>query len=586
MVHRRTRELAKSRRRLESALEGANMGMWEIDLLSGERYCDERLATLLEYSEEELATYPGGWKKLIHPDDLRNTARDFRGHISGESAVFESEHRVKTKSGGYKWFLSRGRVVEHDQSGKPVRVAGTLLDINPRKEAEQEQRESEERFRRVFESVPDMIVLKDADRRLSHVNPAMVTLMDRSTSELVGLRAEDLFESPYSEQIVELDRRVLDGETIEAELTRPLHGVPMTFLDIRTPLRNGTGEVTGICVVSRDITGRKRVLSSESQVEEYPSPAMQETLQMARRCAHSDAFVLLQGESGTGKDYLAKWIHDRSKRAGGAFFTINCAALPDQMLESELFGHERGAYTGAVSRKRGLVELSEGGTLLLNEIGELPLSLQSKLLTFLDSKRFHRVGGEKPIRVDARIMAASHRNLKEEVRKGHFMDALYYRLNVLTIRIPPLRERLQDLRVIIQQILGDITKEIPSPQIPQVSPRSFKRLASYHWPGNIRELRNVVERAVILAQGPEIDVLPPPDASEDPLPVGDDMGGPTVRLRPDETLDEAKNDLIRAMCTHALKRFGGNKKAAASSLGVSRDAFYRYLRKLDIQYWQ
>lgn len=575
------KELAEIRRRLESALEGANMGMWEVNLRSDKIFYDKGFLRLVGYSEDELDDAPAVWGKLVHPEDLERFSQKYGLHVSGESPQFDSEQRFKTGTGEWRWFLVKGKIVERDASDRPVRMSGTLLDVTNRNETERRLRESEERFRRVFESVPDMILLKDVERRLTHVNPAVENLLEKSASELVGLRAEDLFPAPYCDQIAEFDRRCLAGEPIEVEHTRPYDGVYMSFLDLRTPLRNESGAVIGICIVSRDITGRRSSRSGKTQVEEYQAPVMRETIEIARQCAQSDAFVLLQGESGTGKDYLAKWIHNHSPRSGGSFFSINCAALPDQMLESELFGHEKGAFTGAVSRKKGLVELAEGGTLLLNEIGELPLSLQAKLLTFLDTKRFQRVGGEKNITVNARLMAASHRDLKKEVKAGRFMEPLYYRVNVLNISIPPLRDRVEDIPIIVQQLMSDITKELPSPKTPRLTAASFKRLANYHWPGNIRELRNVVERALILAKGPEVDIKLPQDAISQPLPTSEEEG-PSLNIGPDETIAQAKSELIRTMCRYALKRYGGNKSAAAMALGVSRDALYRYLRELDV----
>jgi DNA-binding NtrC family response regulator len=250
--------------------------------------------------------------------------------------------------------------------------------------------------------------------------------------------------------------------------------------------------------------------------------------------------------------------------------------VPADIAESELFGHERGAFTGAIARKRGLVELSEGGTLLLNEIGELPLPLQSKLLAFLDTKEFLRVGGEKPVRVNARLIAATHRDLKTEVAEGRFLQPLYYRLSVLTVEVPPLRERIEDMPVLVQHLVAELTAGLASPDIPEIDPQSLRHLARYDWPGNIRELRNVIERSLILSQGKRLLLRPPSESVRVPASY------PCVYLRPDETLAEAKEDLMRTMCEDALRRAAGNKKEAARSLGISRDTFYRYLRQHEI----
>jgi DNA-binding NtrC family response regulator len=212
------------------------------------------------------------------------------------------------------------------------------------------------------------------------------------------------------------------------------------------------------------------------------------------------------GESGSGKDHLARYIHDHSKRAGGLYFSINCAAVAPELAESELFGHERGAFTGARSRKRGLLELAEGGTLLLNEIGELSLHQQAKLLTFLETKKFTRVGGEREVDVNARLMAATNRDLEDAVKDGSFRKDLFYRLNVLPITVPPLRERRSDIPMLVQEFVHDLCEEMQLTEQPIITPSTMKAFQAYQWPGNVRELRNVLERALILSGGARVDI--------------------------------------------------------------------------------
>ena len=230
----------------------------------------------------------------------------------------------------------------------------------------------------------------------------------------------------------------MDGQTIEEERVRPINGVPLTFHDIRVPLRDSSGEIVGIFGISRNITDRRTVeLPRANKAGEYPSKAMKSIMTRVSFAAETESTLLLLGESGSGKDYLARYIHDHSKRVDGPYWSINCAAVSGTLADSELFGHKRGAFTGAQSRKRGLLELAEGGTLLLNKIGELSLPLQAKLLTFLDTKQFTRVGGEKNITVNARLIAATNRDLEKEVEDGRFRNDLFYRLNVLSVTVPP-----------------------------------------------------------------------------------------------------------------------------------------------------
>ena len=222
---------------------------------------------------------------------------------------------------------------------------------------------------------------------------------------------------------------------------------------MRSPLRDSSGTVFGICGIARDVSDRRVREGTTSIVSagDYRSSAIRETVEWVNLAAQNDSTVLFLGESGTGKDHWARHVHDSSRRAGGPFLTINCAAFSPELVESELFGHEAGAFTGALGRKRGLLELAEGGTLLLNEIGEMPAAMQSKLLTFLDRQSVRRVGGEKSISVDTRILAATNRDLAQEVQQGRFRADLFYRLDVLTITIRPLRERMEDLPSLVQR---------------------------------------------------------------------------------------------------------------------------------------
>jgi transcriptional regulator with PAS, ATPase and Fis domain len=231
------------------------------------------------------------------------------------------------------------------------------------------------------------------------------------------------------------------------------------------------------------------------------SSAMQHALGIARCAAASDSIVLLLGESGSGKDHLARYIHDRSKRSGGPFLTINCAAIAEQLAESELFGHTAGAFTGAVQSKRGLIERASMGTLFLNEIGEMPANLQSKLLTFLDSRSFFRVGSTAPTTSDARITVATNRDLDEEVERGSFRADFFHRLSVITIRVPALRERLEDIPILAHKFLLELTSTAAGGEPPEIFPETFRVLASYSWPANVRELRNVLERCLVLSDG-------------------------------------------------------------------------------------
>jgi PAS domain S-box-containing protein len=508
--------------------------------------------------------------QFVHPDSLENVAQ--RIDLAESSGVASDFTEVK-------FLLADGCEGYLESIAVPIKYKGQSAvlslgrDITQRKEAEEALRTSEERFRTIFEIAPDCIFLKNGDLRYTHVNPAVEILFGCQASEIVGKRAEDFFGEEAAGHTREGDLRVLNGETIEDEHTRPVRGMYLTFHDIRTPLRNSAGAVIGICKFSRNITDRK-VLSQPAPLSEreYKSKAMLGALSQAWHAAQGDSIVLLLGESGAGKDRLARWIHSKSARADAPFFSVNCAAISRELAESELFGHERGAFTGAVARKRGLLELAEGGTLLLNEIGELPLTLQSKLLTFLDTRSFTRVGGEKDIRVNARLIAATNRNLEVEVTEGRFLEALFYRLNVYAVRVPPLRERLDDIPVIVEAVLLNLATEMQLTQVPTLDQQDIRKLTSYSWPGNVRELRNVLERAVMISSGAKLDLILPS------LTPSLDEWSYELRFSDVRNLTDILDEITRSLCVEALRRTEGSRKDASGLLGISRQSLYRYMK--------
>jgi two-component system response regulator AtoC len=303
------------------------------------------------------------------------------------------------------------------------------------------------------------------------------------------------------------------------------------------------------------------------------SESMESLRQLVAKVAGSPAStVLLTGESGTGKDLVAKVIHYNSTRATRPFMNITCSALPEHLLESELFGHERGAFTDARMQKRGLLESADGGTVFLDEIGEMVPALQAKLLRFLEEKSFKRVGGAADIRVDVRVIAATNRNLEEEVARGRFRSDLFYRLNVLPMRLPALREHAADVPVLVEYYVDTYNTEFKK-RIVGVSANAATLLQGYGWPGNVRELRNVVERAMLLAEG---DRLEPRDFGV--LKTGAGTGDP-FELPPGGIDLE---DLERSLVVQALKRAGGNQTKAAGLLGLNRDQIRYRIEKFGL----
>jgi two-component system, NtrC family, response regulator AtoC len=322
----------------------------------------------------------------------------------------------------------------------------------------------------------------------------------------------------------------------------------------------------------RELRGSSRAAPGLPQ---YPSPAMQQIVPLFETAAAQDGTVLLLGESGTGKSVMARWIHDHSRRAAGPFFAINCAALPRELAESELFGHEPGAFTGVRGRKRGLLELAEEGTLLLDEVGDMELGLQAKLLTFFDTRTFLRVGAEKATRVDARILVASNRSLAAAVEARTFRADLYYRLAAFPIEMPPLRSRLADLPLLADETVSRLVRDLGVARRPIISRPAIQALSAYSWPGNLRELRNVFERALMLLHG---DVIGPEHLS---LSVKPSTWSVTFHFPSGETLEEMTDALVRSVLDEALRR-SGSQAQAAKLLGLSRHAFGRHARRLGV----
>jgi len=303
------------------------------------------------------------------------------------------------------------------------------------------------------------------------------------------------------------------------------------------------------------------------------SPKMQEVLATVERVAPTNSTVLLGGESGVGKDLIARAIHEKSRRASGPFLKINSTAIPENLLESELFGFEKGAFTGAVASKPGKFELADKGTLFLDEIGDVPPVTQVKLLRVLQEREFERLGGTRTVKVDVRLIAATNKDLRQALEQGTFREDLYYRLNVVPIDIAPLRERKEDIPDLVNLFISRFKGESGKP-VEGITPEAMRILVNYHWPGNVRELQNIIERACALAKG---SVLEPLDIHLDVRPAKT-ANGPGGFLPEGMTLEQWEDEMVQ----EALRRANGNKSQAARLLGLSRNALRYRLSKIGI----
>ncbi len=537
-------------------------------------YTNERFQKILGRNEQELSN--SSMERYLHKEDRELYARDLKEISSGQLVEIQRELRILGPGSDTIWinlWMTKAHL------GRDETIIANVVDITGRKKAWEAFLESQGRVRAIFESAAQCVYIKDTNLFYTDVNPAMEKLFGMSAKEFQGKTDADLFGPEVGSYLHQIDQRVLQGEVVEHEHTRTVKNSELTFLETRVRITTDDGKVLGICGIARNITERRSpsinpIIGSDKRSSSLIGPIEE----MALIAAKTDGNILLLGETGSGKDYLAKFIHGASSRASGPFLTLNCAAINSSLAESELFGHEPGSFTGAGARRRGVLELAEGGVLLLNEIGEMPLELQAKLLTFLDDRSFHRVGGEKPIRVNVRIIAATNRDIVQEIKRRKFREDLYHRLNVLTIRVPSLRERLDDIPLLAEALLDSIAHDMGVQSGLKLDKDFILSLKNYHWPGNVRELRNVLERSLILAKRGERLTFPEQGGAQN-TQWETNLEFPGAGQTIDDVIDDARRNLIK----EALRRAKGRRKEAAESLGVSRHVLFRLMKRLSIE---
>jgi len=433
-------------------------------------------------------------------------------------------------------------------------------------------------LRAVFDQLSDALVLYDPEFIITGVNRAAERLFGMSSEEMVGRHCQEVFHCT----VCEPGCGVLVGinqAPASSHCTVRLHtdnGTERLVVMKTSQITNGDGRVKGVVATIKDITEEAAPQDREIIAE---SPAMREVLNFVRRVAASEATtILLEGENGTGKDLIAKTLHYQSLRQTEPFIAINCAAIPETLLESELFGYEKGAFTDARSQKRGIFELADKGTLFLDEIGEIPLMIQAKLLRVLEEQSFRRLGGLKDIQLDLRVVAATNKNLREAVKEGAFRQDLYFRLNVIQILIPPLRERPEDILPLVRFFIEHYNRKFRR-NIEGISDAAAKLLIAHDWPGNVRELRNAIERAMILEERSEISSASLPFSISRPE-ARDGLPAPVVEI-PTEGLSLEDNE--RNLLARALEKTSGNQTQAARLLRITRDTLRYKMKKFNLR---
>jgi PAS domain S-box-containing protein len=459
--------------------------------------------------------------------------------------------------------------------GMVVSAAAAINNYLAVQKAQQELEQTAQLHSTIVTSISDGLLMLDGKGIVTFINPTGARILNINAAEALGKHISTLVDfRPVVLKVLETGQGYTDKEFVIETKRGILH-----FVKTAIPLKNARGELEGVIDIFREIKRvRQLVTKMVGATAQFTfadivgnSPAMKECVRLAKIAANSAATVLIQGESGTGKELIAQAIHNSSLRSEGPFVAINCGAIPRDLVESELFGYEDGAFTGAKQGGRpGKFELAHGGTIFLDEIGEMPLDIQVKLLRVLQEKRITRVGGQRYLDIDVRVIAATNRDVAQEVKEGNFRHDLYYRLNVLPIYVPPLRERLEDIAPLLDCLLAKMCQQLDvGPK--RFSPVALARIMAYEWPGNVRELENVVERAVNIC---ESDLIGAEYLSR---PLGE-KEKPAQSAWGPLSLRDAEKRIIQ----ETLTKTSGNISKTAKLLGIGRNTLYSKLKEYSI----
>jgi len=546
-----------------------------------------------------------GWQVAFHPEDLPPLMKKM-ARVVDLREPGEIEARLRRFDGVYRWFLISVEPL-HDQDGRIVRWYGTSTDIEDRKQAEDRLRQEnvalrraeekirgqEAEWRQMLEFTPQLVRVFGPDHERIYANRIGLDYLGVSLEEWRKIRDMCEFVHPDDgdRMRASFDRARPIGAAFELEVRlRKADGSYRWFLVRYNPVRDELGRIARWYVASTDIEDRKQAeerlqrenvalreeIAKASMFEEIvgASPALQRVLSRISKVAPSDSTVLITGETGTGKELVARAIHRRSDRSSRAFVSVNCAAIPRELIASELFGHEKGAFTGATQQRLGRFELATGGTLFLDEVGELPPETQIALLRVLQEHEFERVGGSRPIRADIRVIAATNRDLQAAISSGSFRSDLFYRLNVFPLEIPPLRDRKEDIPLLVEYLIDRYARKAGK-SIRRINRKSLDLLQSYPWPGNIRELQNVIERSMVVCETEDFSI-DESWLSRQPL-----VTEPKNHLELSQKLAAQEKEMIEA----ALRETGGRvfgPSGAAAKLGMPRSTMESKIRSLKI----
>jgi formate hydrogenlyase transcriptional activator len=587
--------------RVNLAADSAEAGLWALDYATGVFWATERARTIFGYSPEEVITLER-FDASVHPDD-RDLVHQAMVRSRYERQPINVEYRIVKDEGRECWVITRGRP-HFTSSSEPDRLTGVSIDITAPKQAEEKLRMSEARFQSGAELAGLAFYEVDFSKGTAYVDDRFCKLCGLTPDGAQGLQAvqfwiEHLHPEDYPrvmDQREQLHSGKLTSLSIQYRLLHPIHGQKWIDHLACAATRDAAGRAIRTFGVLGDITERmqaeEKLRQSYAEIEQLKdrlqaegeylkaemklteahgkiigrSAGIRKTLLLAEKVARSDTSVLVYGETGTGKELIAQSIHQLSPRRDKVLVKVNCGALPAGLVESELFGREKGAFTGAMTRQIGRFEIADGSTLFLDEIGELPYELQSKLLRVLESGEFERLGNPKTIKVNVRVIAATNRDLSAAAQHGSFRKDLYYRLNVFPIGVPPLRERAEDIPLLVWSFLEEFSSRMGK-KITRVQRKTMDALQLHTWPGNVRELRNVIERAVIITTGDTLRIKMFDEAAP--------------AASPEQTLAEVEREHI----LRVLERTGGRvkgPKGAAVQLGIKPTTLDSRMKKLGI----
>jgi formate hydrogenlyase transcriptional activator len=584
-------KLRESGAYLAEAQRLSHTGSWAWNPTTGEnRYWSDECFRLMGFDPAGGMPPFDTVAQRFHPDDQPIFAEKLE-RARRERAEFEVDYKIIHPGGEIRDIHGVGHPVL-GPSGDLVEFVGSVIDVTERKKAEDNIRQSENELRHILDSTPQQVAVLGPDRARLYLNQATLDYFGLTLDESMSLDHRKFFHpDDWERMMIETQSKFLSGIPHEAEFRlRRKDGKYRWFLFRYNPLRDEQGRLRRWYVAGTDIEDRKQAeqrlhnenvalreeIDRASMFEEIVgiSPVLHAVLSRVSRVAPTDSTVLITGETGTGKELIARAVHKRSQRSSRAFISVNCAAIPRDLIASELFGHEKGAFTGAIQRRLGRFELAEGGTIFLDEIGELPAETQIALLRVLQEREFERVGGTVSIRANVRVIAATNRDLPAAIAGGTFRSDLFYRLNVFPIEVPPLRERREDIPVLVAYFIDRFARKAGK-SFRTVNKKSLELLQSYPWPGNIRELQNVIERSAIVCDT-EYFSVDESWLSRQPL-ASEPKGGPELSRK----LAAREKEMIES----ALRESGGRvsgPSGAAIKLGIPGSTLDSKIRSLKI----